>query len=55
MNVVNFKGNVRNRVVRLGRTVSQTMSHVPDYSDQLETKVDRLTTDTAMMRSWYNW
>ncbi|MBU7014759.1 MAG: hypothetical protein HXS52_06200 [Theionarchaea archaeon] len=55
MSVANLKGNVRNRVARLGRTVSQTVSHVPDYSDQSETKVGQFTTDAALMRSWYNW
>ncbi|MGC1120225.1 MAG: hypothetical protein WBA22_03945 [Candidatus Methanofastidiosia archaeon] len=55
MSVVNLKGNVLNKVASLGRTVSQTVSHVPDYSDRMETKVGQFATDPALMRSWYNW
>jgi hypothetical protein len=55
MSVVNLKGNVRNKVASLGRTVSQTVAYVPDHSDRVETNVGQLTTEPALMRSWYNW
>jgi hypothetical protein len=55
MSVVNLKGNVRNKVAGLGRTVSQAVSYVPDHSDRLETNVGQLATEPALMRSWYNW